>query len=148
MDEGDHGAPRRQVDLPGSLRTLATTFIEVIATRLEILTVELAEERLRLEKILAWSLLTAFFAGLVVIFLSFLVVAANWDGHRIAALAGVITFHALFGAGAGLLLFRQLGRKSRLFPTSLQELHKDESALGVRPLHEDEALLRTAAAGR
>ena len=144
MGEGGQDVPRRQADLLGSLRTLATTFIEVIATRLEILTVELHEERLRLTKILLWATLMLFFAGLVVVFLSLLVVVVNWDEHRVAALVGVVIFHAALGAGMALLLFRQLGRKSRLFSTSLQELRKDESALGAGSLDEAGALLRTA----
>jgi uncharacterized membrane protein YqjE len=148
MDEGDQGAPRRQIDLLGSLRTLATIFIEVLATRLEIFTVELMEERLRLAKILLWSALTAFFAGLVVVFLSFLVIAGNWDEHRIAALVGIVIFHAVLGTGAGLMLFRQLGRKSRLFSTSLQELHKDESALGAGSPDEAGTLLSAVEARR
>jgi uncharacterized membrane protein YqjE len=144
MGEEGHGAPRRKVDLLGSLRTLGTTFIEVIATRLEILTVELQAECLRLAKILVWSTLTIFFAGLVVVFLSFLVVAVNWDGHRVGALVGVVIFHAVLGAGTGLLLFRQLGQRSQLFSTSLQELRKDESALGAGSPDEAGALLPAA----
>ncbi|HEX2668145.1 MAG TPA: phage holin family protein [Gammaproteobacteria bacterium] len=133
MDEGGQGASRGPVELLGSLRTLAATFISVVATRVEILTVELAEERLRLAKILLWSALTVFFAGLALVFLSFLVVAVNWDGHRVAALLGVVIFHAALGAGTGLLLYRQLGRKSRLFSASLEELHKDRFALNTAP---------------
>jgi len=145
---GAQPAPQRHADLLGSLRTLAITSISVIATRLEILTVEIAEERLRLARILILAALTAFFAGLTVVFLSLLVVIINWDGHRVAALLGVVVFHAVLGAGTGLLLYRQLGRKSRLFSTSLEELHKDRSALeGGRP-DEANTVLGTAGGHR
>lgn len=144
---GAQPAPQHHADLLGSLRTLAITSISVIATRLEILTVELAEERLRLARILVLGALMAFFAGLTVIFLSLLVVVLNWEGHRIAALLGVIAFHAVLGLVAGLSLYRQLGRKSRLFSASLEELHKDRSALEEGPPDEAESMLR-AAGGR
>jgi len=144
MHAGGHDEPHHQVNLLRSVRTLATTLIEVAATRLEILTVELQEESLRLAKIVAWSALTVFFAGLVVVFLSFLVVAANWDDHRIAALTAVAVFHAVLGGMTGLLLYRQLGRKSQLFSTSLQELRKDESELRAGSPEGSATLLQTA----
>lgn len=117
----------------GGLRGLLGTGVATLRTRLELLAVEVQEEKLRLAAFLLNLVLSALFIGFGVIALVVLVTVALWDTHRLLAL----------GVGSGLLLLaglltaRSASRLARsgshLFAASLAELAQDQDALQRRP---------------
>lgn len=130
MDDAAGKAPDPQ-GLFASTKGLLGTCLSLLHNRLELLGVELAEERVRLVSLLAYGV-TAFLclaAGLI--FLAVFLTVLLWENNRLLALG---VFSALFlGAGvASLTLAMSLGRAgSRLFSASLAELRKDRDALGA-----------------
>jgi len=116
-----------------SLKTLAGTLLAIGRTRLELLSNELEEERLRLGSILLWASVALFFAALGTVLATLLFVTALWDEHRLLAL-GIPTLLFMLGA---LLSFRtaldKIRSKRRLFSASLAELTKDCEQLASRP---------------
>lgn len=120
---------RSRAGLFASLKGLLGTAAALLKNRLELLGIELAEERNRLLALLLWSAVA--FAGLAagLVFLAVLITVLLWDGNRLLALG---IFSALFlGAGfyAVVMASRLARAGSRLFATSLAELHKDGVAL-------------------
>lgn len=114
-----------------STKGLLGTGVTLIHNRLELLGVELAEERVRLVSMLAYggAAFLCLSAGLV--FLSVFLTVLLWDSNRLLALG---VFSALFiGAGiASLMLAMSLARAgSKLFSASLAELRKDRDALAT-----------------
>lgn len=112
-----------------STKGLLGTGVTLIHNRLELLGVELAEERVRLVSMLAYggAAFLCLSAGLV--FLSVFLTVLLWDSNRLLALG---VFSALFiGAGVtSLMLAMSLARSgSKLFSASLAELRKDHDAL-------------------
>ena len=118
-----------QPGLFASTKGLLGTGVTLIHNRLELLGVELAEERVRLVSMLAYggAAFLCISAGLV--FLAIFLTVLLWDSNRLLALG---VFSALFiGAGvSSLMLAMSLARGgSKLFSASLAELRKDRDAL-------------------
>lgn len=127
MDGAKEGADRS--GLFASARGLLGTGVALLHNRLQLLGVELAEERARLLSMVAYggAAFLCLSAGLV--FLSIFLTVLLWDGNRLLALG---VFSALFlGAGiATLMLTVNLARTgSKLFSASLAELRRDRDAL-------------------
>ncbi|MFA4969577.1 MAG: phage holin family protein [Sulfuritalea sp.] len=125
------GADREsgQRGLFASIKGLLGTGVTLIHNRLELLGVELAEERVRLISILAYGGAAFLCIAAGLIFLAIFLTVLLWDSNRLLALG---VFSALFlGAGiASLTLAMSLGRAgSKLFSASLAELRKDRDAL-------------------
>ena len=112
-----------------SLARLSATLVGILHTRLELMSVEIEEELTRFSSYLLWSLLALFCAGVAVLLLILLLLAAFWDTHRfmvIWALLGVF-----FSAAVGLAWWLRYSmlNKPRLLADSLAELKKDACAL-------------------
>ena len=127
----------RETNVPGqqglfaSTRNLIGTGVTLLHNRLELLGVELAEEKLRLVSLLAYGGAAFLCIAAGLIFLSIFLTVLFWDTHRLLALG---VFSALFlGAGiASSLLAMSLTRSgSKLFSASLAELRKDREALAT-----------------
>lgn len=119
-------------DQPGlfaSTRGLLGTGISLLHNRLQLLGVELAEERVRLVSLLAYGGAAFLCIAAGLIFLAIFFTVLLWDSNRLLALG---VFSALFlGAGiACLTLAMNLARAgSKLFAASLAELRQDRDAL-------------------
>jgi uncharacterized membrane protein YqjE len=126
-DSGPGAAPS-----PGllvSLRNLASTLVAVVQTRLELLSTEVEEERLRLLQLLLVASFALFFSALGIIMLTGFVVVLFWDTHRVLV---TVLFTILY-LGIGLVLWLvvrdRAHRKSKVFSTSIAELAKDRQHL-------------------
>lgn len=108
-----------------ALKRLAANIAALLETRLELASVELAEERERLKSmivLLITSVVALAFAGLAA---TAGVIAYFWDTHRMGAIIGVTVFYA---AVAGFALWRmaELRRDAPPpFEATLAELQKD-----------------------
>jgi len=120
-----------QRGLFASSKGLLGTGVTLLHNRLELLGVELAEERSRLISLLVYgaAALVCLLTGLI--FLAMLLTVMLWDNNRLLALG---VFAALFiGAGSASLVFAmsQARAGSKLFSASLAELRKDRDALSA-----------------
>ncbi len=121
-------APGRH-NLFASAKGLLGTGVTLLHNRLELLGVELAEERSRLFSMLAYGGAAFLCLAAGLIFLAVFLTVLMWDHNRLLALG---VFSALFlGAGiASLMLAMSLSKSgSKLFSASLAELRKDNQAL-------------------
>ncbi|MBI5898045.1 MAG: phage holin family protein [Rhodocyclales bacterium] len=128
VDDTPGGAASR-AGLFASLKGLFGTSLALAQNRLQLLGVELAEERLRLLSLLAWGAIAVLCLGAGLIFLAVFLTVLLWDSHRLLALG---IFSALFLSGGIVALvttmsFAKAG--STLFKASLAELAKDREAL-------------------
>ena len=131
MVDAAGNAPGR-TGLFASAKGLLGTGVTLLHNRLELLGVELAEERVRLASMLAYGGAAFLCLAAGLIFLAIFLTVLLWDSNRLLALG---VFSALFlGAGvASLLLAMSLAKSgSKLFSASLAELRKDSAALAAR----------------
>lgn len=112
-----------------SLRGLVGTAAALLKNRLELLGIELAEERERLLALLVWGAVACVGLAAGLVFFAVLITVLLWDSNRLLVLG---VFSALFlGAGfyACVMTSRLARAGSKLFAASLAELHKDGAAL-------------------
>lgn len=120
---------RPRSGLFSSLRTLLGSSVGLLRTRLELLSVEVQEEKIRLISLLTFGAAAFVLLSFGLLFLAVFVTVLLWESHRLLALGA---FTAVFlGGGIGCLaaLLAVLRTPSKLFAASLAELARDQAAL-------------------
>lgn len=115
--------------LLGSLAEFVTILISIAHTRLEILSLDIEEDRAQLLSLLALYVIAMFclIVGLVISII--LVVLVLWMNHHLIALSLVAGFFFLVGAVICYLAIHKTKNKPRIFSASLLELLKDKEKL-------------------
>jgi uncharacterized membrane protein YqjE len=109
-----------------SLKGYFGTWVEVLRVRLELLSTELEEERLRLLQVLVLGVAALFCLALGAMLLNFLVIALFWETtYRLVVVGSLALLYVLAGVFMGLAARRKLRQKTKIFATSLGELAKD-----------------------
>lgn len=112
-----------------SLRKLASTFVALLQTRIEIFASELDEERARLARTVVLAVVGAFCLGLATVLLVLLIVVIFWDTNRLLAI-GVIAGLFALGALAALVALRSTVRqRPKFLAATIAELRKDGKEL-------------------
>jgi uncharacterized membrane protein YqjE len=125
--------PQSGERVSGPVRRLGASLIALGRIRLELLAIELHEEKARVSELLLWSVLTALMVGFSAVSVAVLVTVALWDTYRLAALgASALLFIALAAVGA-MRLRRLVSGSSTLFQSSIAELREDSAALCQDP---------------
>ncbi len=120
--------PSSRGGLFASLRGLAATGLALLQNRLELLAVEIQEEKARIVGLIAYSIATVLLLGAGAVFLAVFITVLLWDSNRLLAL-GVFSTLFLGGGLICLLAVQRLARSpSTLFAASLAELAKDRAA--------------------
>lgn len=112
-----------------SIKAAASTLLAIIETRVELLSTELEEERIRLTSMLMWSFAALFCAALGIIFATMLFVVALWDEHRLLAVGIPATVFLLAAVIAALVVASKAQARPKLFAASVAELSKDREQL-------------------
>ena len=115
-----------------SLTILAGTLVAIAHTRLDLLSVDLEEERAHLFSLLVLALTALFCLGIGVVLATILLVVAFWDTHRLLALGALAGFYLVMGMGVWAFALHKARTKPRLFAASLSELFKDRQQLTSR----------------
>ena len=128
MDEPDDASP----GLFASLRRLLATGLTTVEHRVQLISLELQEEKCRLvEIIICVSAVLAFgFMSLTMVTLT--VVLLFWEHARDAALIGLSVFYLLVTALAARSLNKRLHSVAPPFSDSISELKKDKAWLDSR----------------
>ena len=124
-----HGERRGLLE---SLSALTATLVAVAHTRLELLAVDLEQERQHLLVFALWGLGGLLCVGVGLVLATILLLCLFWDTHRILALATASGVFLLGGVLACGFLMRFLRTRPRPFATSLAELAKDHEQLVAR----------------
>jgi uncharacterized membrane protein YqjE len=112
-----------------SLAKLASTFVAIAHTRLELLTTELQQEMHRVAEIMVWTVI-ALLAALIGLFLAaLLVVFVFWDTHRVLASIAVTSVFFAIAVVALIVLRVKVKSRPRLLEGTLAELATDASNL-------------------
>lgn len=104
---------------------MVDTLLSIVQTRLELLSTELEEERVRIGQLLLYGAIAFFFFGMSILLLTVFIVVAFWDNHLLLVLVGLVVLFFFAGLFAW-FAFRQVARKRlRIFSSSLDELAED-----------------------
>lgn len=108
-----------------ALGRIATTFVAIAQTRLELAAVELEQESRRYLGYLLMALLALFLFGMALLLVALAVVIVFWDSYRLQATLGMA---AVFGVAAlviGMKVRASFAAKPALMGSSVAELGKD-----------------------
>lgn len=129
MSEGTPAGDASRAGLFASLKGLFGTSLALVQNRLQLLGVELAEERLRLLSLVTYGAMALICLSAGLVFLAVFLTVLLWDSHRLLAL-GVFSALFLGGGIVTLLMAMNFARAgSTLFKASLAELARDREAV-------------------
>jgi|ERR1043165_946341 uncharacterized membrane protein YqjE len=112
-----------------SVRLLADNLLATVHDRVELIALELQEEKFRLIQTFIWISAAIFSAMMALTFASITVVYFFWENARIAALGGLALFY-LAVLGALIVGFRRyIKRQPKPFAGTLQELKADRTCI-------------------
>jgi uncharacterized membrane protein YqjE len=129
MSERTPGASKGLLE---SLTILAGTLVAIAHTRLDLLSVDLEEERAHLFSLLVLTLAALLCLGIGVVLVTILLVVAFWDTHRLLALGALAGFYLVIGMGVWAFALHKERTKPRVFAASLSEFFKDRQQLTSR----------------
>lgn len=109
----------------GPLRRMIASVFALLHSRLELIGVELAEERERIVAVIFLGLIAVTFAMLALISLTALIAVAFWDSYRWQVLAGITAVYALAAVICALRARAGLHSAPIFFETTLHEFEKD-----------------------
>jgi len=125
MEERDPSSP----GFLDSLRGLGANLLGTAHDRIELFTVELHEEKVRLVQMLIWIGAIGFTAVMAMTFVTMTVVYLFWESARLAVLGGFAVLYAGTLTGLALAFRRYLKRQPRPFDATLQELREDRECM-------------------
>jgi uncharacterized membrane protein YqjE len=117
--------------LLGSLRGFADGLLGSVHDRVDLISIELQEEKHRLIQILFWVGAIVVMGLLTIVFVSFALVILLWDTARMAAVGGLAGLYLAALVGAIVGFKRYLARQPRPFAATLSELQEDREC--IRP---------------
>ena len=109
----------------GPLRRILSSFFSILQTRLELIGIELAEEKDRLLGVLFLGLAAMMLATMALIALTALIAIAFWDTYRWQALAGITAVYAIAAIACALKARSGLHNAPLVFEATLAEFEKD-----------------------
>jgi uncharacterized membrane protein YqjE len=112
-----------------SLRGLGANLLGTVHDRIQLFTVELHEERMRLIQVLLWIGAIAFAGVMAMTFVSLTLVYLFWETARLAVLGGLAVFYVAALVGTAFAFKRYLARQPRPFDATLQELREDRACM-------------------
>ncbi|PLZ00175.1 hypothetical protein CY652_22265 [Burkholderia sp. WAC0059] len=109
----------------GPLRRIVGSVFSILQTRLELIGIELAEEKDRLIGIFFLGLAAMMLAAMALVALTALIAIAFWDTYRWQALAAITAAYALAALFCGLKARSGLRNAPLVFQATINEFEKD-----------------------
>jgi len=129
LDERNRMPPRATDGIVRSGRRMLAILVSMVRTRLNLLAVELMQEKSRIWLLLLLTALALLFAFMALLTLSLFVIVAFWDDNRLLAIGCLFAFYVAAALVALFTLRRKSRVGSKLFAGTLDELAKDSAAL-------------------
>ena len=120
------------MSISASINRIVSTFVAILQTRLELVTVELEEELIRFATYFVYTLIALFCAGVAISLGILLIIAVFWDEHRVAVFLSLIGVFSALSVFIAAWLRNQLINKPRLLEHSIAEIKKDAELLQFR----------------
>lgn len=116
----------------GSFRALGDGLVGALHNRIELLSVELQEEKYRLMQVFLWIAAAVFSAVMAITFATLAFVYFFWETARLGVLVGLGVFYTLAFVGVVIGFRRYLARQPRPFAATLGELEEDRACFRTK----------------
>jgi len=132
----------------GALGGAAGDLVSILRTRLEIFSLELAEEKSRIACLAGMALAAALCLFLALLVLSMFIAALFWDtAYRLLAIGLTAGVYAVAGGVLGWLLVRHLRADAAPFAVTVEELGRDAELFASAGVAMDDASAEADAEG-
>lgn len=121
--------PGQSNGLIASLGTLASTLLAILHTRLDLLCIDLEEERDHAFSLLLLTLTTLFILGIGTILAIITLAVLFWDTHRLLTLGTITGIFLVTGIGLSMFIVHKIKSRPRFLAASLAEIAKDSHLL-------------------
>lgn len=112
-----------------SFRALGDGLLATVQDRVELVSLELQEEKFRLVQTFIW-ISAAMFAGVMALtFASLTLVYLFWESARLAVLGGLAVFYGATAVAIIIAFRRYLARQPRPFASTIDELKGDRACI-------------------
>lgn len=115
-----------------SLASLGESLLGALQERLELVSIELAEEKYRFVRLVIWLGAAVFAGGMALTFATLTIVYLLWDSARLAALIGFTVLYGGALAWVVTMLRRQFIHQPKPFEATLGSLAEDRSCIRNR----------------
>jgi uncharacterized membrane protein YqjE len=112
-----------------SLRRALADAIELVHTRLELVSIEFEAGVRHALGLVLWLMVALCSAALTVLLLVLTVLIAFWDTHRLLAAGAITAFFAALSVIAILIVRHRIRTRPRLLAATIGELRRDAAAL-------------------
>ena len=129
MEETSGGSDAGRRGLGGSLRSLATGVVGLVAAHVELFGVELQEEKQRLIELAVLGACALALFAMTLLLATFAIVIWLWDHYRLESVFALAVLYALAGAIVVFILRKKLESHPNPFAASAEELEKDRERL-------------------
>ena len=113
----------------GSFRAFGDGLLATIHDRLELLAVELHEEKFRLIQIFIWISAGVFTGMMAITFASLTIVYLFWESARLAVLGGLTLLYVSAFVTIVVAFRRYLARQPKPFAATLSEIGEDRACI-------------------
>lgn len=118
--------------LGGHLRALGDRLLACVGDRIELVSIELQEEKFRLIQTFVWISSVIYLAMMAVVFASITLVYAFAEEARLMVLGVLTALHAGALIIAVIAFRRYLARQPRPFHATLEEIEKDRACIPAK----------------
>ena len=129
MSSTDEGSS----DLSIAVRRLSASLIEGLHLRLDLLALELAEERRRLSQLVFSTLALSLALFMVFLCINVALLILFWEEHRIPVALGMCGFYGALAAVLAFVIVRRIRRGAQAFAATREVLEKDRQTLRELP---------------
>lgn len=116
-----------------TVRSFLASWVAVVKTRVEIISLEIEEQREWLEQLMLMAVAAGFLVSLGLVMLTIFIVVLFWETDaRLWVLGGFVLLYLGAGLGLFLALRAKIKSKPKLFSSTAAELGKDYASLQPR----------------
>lgn len=122
-------------DIPGfikSLSALGDSLLGALQERVELVSVELQEEKYRLVRLIIWISAAVFTGVMTLAFATLTIVYLLWDTARLAALGGFTVLYGGVMVWVIVMLRRQFTHQPKPFEATIDSLTEDRACIRTR----------------
>lgn len=130
MDEEGGGPHTAHRGIGASLRGLATGALGLVAAHVELLGVELQEEKQRVAELVVLGAVALVMFAMALLLGTLAIVVAMWEHYRLETVLVLTVVYAAIGVAAVFLMRGKIALHPNPFAATAEELHKDRERLG------------------
>jgi uncharacterized membrane protein YqjE len=112
-----------------AFRRTFDTFIQAVETRMDLFSLELQEEKIRVVHIVLWTCAAVFLSAIALVMVTFTIVTAVGVEHKVLAMIICSVIYVIAAGISGYKLYQSLYNSQQPFAETITQLKQDRNRL-------------------